>query len=101
MKIFALLLAMLVLVQSAWPCADTNVTPKAKIELNASTDSGDNHEDACSPFCICTCCAGFSLYCLTTAVQVSETPIKIKYTNLNALSTISIALPVWQPPQLG
>ena len=56
-------MAILVLFLSFLPCADgAAISEQVKTELISTPDQQDNdHEDACSPFCQCSWCAGFSI----------------------------------------
>ncbi len=86
------------------PCADKdNVmnSVKAKVQLTKAASQQENpQQDACSPFCQCNCCAGFSVNHTIAAVTI------IPSFESNALSCFlpsavrELALPVWQPPQL-
>jgi len=104
MKIFAFLMAVMVLYLSILPCADdanAMAGKMAKTEFSAST----NHQhgpksDLCSHFCLCSCCAGFYLNHFISSIGIipaykqkpQPTPLPINITK--------ISLPVWQPPQL-
>ncbi|HEY0730981.1 MAG TPA: DUF6660 family protein [Chitinophagaceae bacterium] len=102
-KAVGIILAFMVLAFSAIPCADENsLSGDTHYELAQSMprDNEQDHTDDCSPFCICSCCAAFSV--------ISKLPVTptlfIPYQNAHAVyiseRLYSIALPVWQPPQL-
>lgn len=86
------------------PCADGGNFMNEGKEKNELTKSGhqqnDTQQDDCSPFCTCTCCAGFSINHFIAAIS-SIPPYESNLITL-FLSTevIEIALPIWQPPQL-
>jgi hypothetical protein len=99
------ILAFLVLVSVFFPCSDSNVVPAGKAEtfITAANDCGSHHaEDACSPFCTCTCCAGFIL---STPEVLALRPVllfpKRVFADYLPDAINKIALPVWQPPQLA
>ena len=105
MRIIVFVLAFIVLALSCLPCADgayvLNVD-KTKAELvKALTQQNEgDHNDACSPFCHCTCCAGFSINHIFTSVNsVNFLPAK-NFTFYLQVNINEISLPVWQPPQL-
>ena len=105
MKFSALILSFIVLVMSCMPCRDDVVvrSGKNKIELAKSSNSQqENHNsDACSPFCICSCCVGVNFY----FTQFSGDNIVFYNTeHISAFipsSVRKVALPIWQPPQLA
>ena len=86
------------------PCADTDNAGsdrKAKATVSKSNQQRDNpQQDDCSPFCQCSCCAGFCINHIITSIEIT-TPgeSKIQPVFLPA-GILDIALPVWQPPQL-
>jgi len=101
MKMFAFVMAIIVLVLSFMPCADANAMSKGvKTELKQNHFEGSNHMDDCSPFCQCACCSGFSINhkvpAFTPIIPFVSKPIS-PYLPSNIFK---IALPVWQPPQL-
>src|SRR5262245_11803471 len=103
MKLFALIMAFLVLVLSIVPCADINASTNyiAKTEITKSTQQkGDPQQDDCSPFCHCTCCASFSINSVITTVG---SPAAITVTDFSSFSSdhlIERSLPVWKPPKI-
>lgn len=102
MKIFAFLLAILVLALSVIPCADVNVMGKSKFqtEIKATHQDRDNHIDGCSPFCQCSCCAGFSINHSIAAIgSISIAPLA-QTGFFPPSEIIKVSLPIWQPPQL-
>lgn len=105
MKIFALIMAIVVITLSCTPCMDgTFAISNTKLSMGqSSSDPHSNHNDAdpCSPFCTCNCCTGLS----SLASPVKLTPIMRYATKVYASylpsAVIGISLPIWQPPQLS
>jgi len=96
-------MAVLVLSFSIIPCADETSIAKEEVEnysMTASTPQGEPQDDECSPFCICTCCAGVSVTCSSSALSAITIPHKLIYSSFIQASTHSFAAPIWQPPQL-
>lgn len=104
MKLLAFILAFLVLTLSVMPCAD-NGNPenegKVKTELSkADQRQSDQQQDDCSPFCHCTCCAGFSINHFITSVSIIPPYESNELSCFLPSNVRAIALPIWQPPQL-
>ena len=100
MKYFTFIMTLLILALSVMPCADGFIDgkPMAEIAENQS-HSEEDHPDACSPLCHCSCCAGFSINhfipCVKNRLCYRSSP------------TISFLIPeitgasfsFWQPPR--
>jgi len=106
MKFFAFVMALLVIGLSGMPCADSSYTAnyeKAKTEISKAPLQHDdaNHPDDCSPFCQCSCCAGFSINHSLASISrpcVFGNRFLASYLHANL---IEISLPIWEPPQLS
>ncbi len=102
MKFVAFIMAVLVLAQSVMPCADAEVAPnagKAKITKQSQQQS-NNHSDACSPFCSCACCAGFSINHFIASIAIIPPYESNLVTGFLPSVIMEVALPIWQPPQI-
>ncbi|MEO6917105.1 MAG: DUF6660 family protein [Chitinophagaceae bacterium] len=104
MKIFAFIMAFLVLSLGIMPCADAGASitdVKAKSEIGNTTDQhAHDASDACSPFCHCACCAGFSINHFIASIVLIP-PYSISSTSSFLRSSVTdVILPVWQPPQI-
>ena len=104
MKVIVFIMAFLVLALSVMPCADADIKTtdgKAKTELTKSNhEAGNPQQDDCSPFCQCSCCAGFCInHFITSIIITLPFGNKIKPAFLPS-GILDIALPIWQPPQL-
>ena len=76
------------------------MSKNAKTEVRSANLPGETHEDACSPFCQCSCCAGFSITHHAdslAALQLISTRAFCSYLPHNLTG---ISLPIWEPPQL-
>jgi len=101
MKFFAFILAVIVLALSCMPCADVGATgEKSKMEIKKSLGNERQQSDLCSPFCICSCCAGFSINHTIPNIETLLQLHKVNYSLSYHLAVIKISSPVWQPPQL-
>lgn len=106
MRIIAFILAFIVLALSCLPCADGAYAMNAgmaKSELikEPTQQNDQDHNDACSPFCHCTCCAGFSINHSVVSINVLILLPSKSFSSYLSDNTIEISLPIWQPPQLG
>ncbi len=103
MKIVALIMAFLVLALNVMPCADGAAIHdgKAKSEIAKTTDpQNHNDADACSPFCHCSCCAGFSINHFIASVIIIPPYGSNSSCSFLPADIIEVALPIWQPPQI-
>ena len=102
MRCLTFIMAILVLSLSCLPCGDVEATVlkegKATYELSkCSTD--DEHEDNCSPFCHCSCCAGFSIHHQVAVLQQPWLLFAPTHVARYIESIREVSIPVWQPPQ--
>ncbi len=104
MRFLAFFMAVLVLSLSCLPCGDVNTIVvkegKATYELSKCAD-GDKHEDDCSPFCHCSCCAGYSIHHQVAVLQQSCPPSAFLHNSRYIQTIREVSIPIWQPPQLG
>lgn len=104
MKIIAFIMAFVILALTVMPCADQDNAEndsRTKTELSKSNQQKDSpQQDDCSPFCHCTCCAGFSINHFIASISYLS-PYQGKAVPAYLPSAvIEIALPIWQPPKL-
>jgi len=96
-------MAIIVIVQSCMPCADgfAMSSGKAKAEITKGHQGRGVQDDVCSPFCLCACCAGFSLI-FHSLPSIAPAPVVCaQYTDFYLSDIRRVSLPIWQPPQLG
>jgi len=103
-KLFAFILAFLVLGLSCLPCVDdvlaTNAC-KGKAEIVTQHNQNDqDHSDSCSPFCQCACCAGFSFNHSFPALNIPSITFCKDFASYFPENIMEISLPVWEPPRL-
>ena len=86
------------------PCADDVCAiknEKAKTELSASGSQQEkDHNDSCSPFCICNCCAGFSVNHSLASVNILDFASCRNFASYLPENIVEISLPVWEPPRI-
>jgi hypothetical protein len=104
MKYFALLISLYCMLLAILPCQDrADIAAEVKhVTVQKSHAASEScSQETCPPFCNCSCCS--------SARQVSSNPVLTVFTKalvsiypgLSAPGTISQAISVWQPPQLG
>lgn len=104
LKICAFILACIVLGLSFMPCSDGMSLVKTKKNSTESVKSlpGQNeHEDACSPFCHCSCCAGCAYVHHMTELSAIPSNFPANYPVYSTAQIISISFAIWQPPQVA
>ena len=98
-------MAFLIIGISCLPCtdgdfADSPSKMKAEQILTTPLPEDANHNDECSPFCQCSCCASISINYTTSIIAdtfYKDDRLFIVYMPTNI---IQVSLPVWQPPRL-
>jgi len=103
MRFFTFILSVIVLGLSVVPCADACAMHEKKCKYEVEKESKQNtpaSSDECSPFCSCTCCAGFSVYHFIVSIDTLSLSINNRVSSFLPSETIEVILPVWQPPQL-
>ena len=105
MKIFAFIMAFMVLALSVMPCMDRSDTINGSTKTAFSkSDTQKEHSDSddCSPFCTCSCCSA-SVFHQVLAFSHSQKPVfQIKKYPIYTPSFCSeISFSIWQPPKLA
>lgn len=106
MKYLTFIMAFLILGLSCLPCADNAYTMnagKAKSEMikKASTENETDHNDDCSPFCNCTCCAGFSINHSIASISSIVVFSSNRFSSYLPANISEVSFPVWQPPKIS
>ena len=105
MKFFTFIMAVLVLTLSVVPCADNGnamYAGKAKTEITKPSEQqqDNNHSEACSPFCQCSCCAGFYINHFIASIIIIPLYVGNSSCSFLPADVNEVALPIWQPPQI-
>jgi len=106
MKFFAYIFSIYILALSVMPCSDASNDCRSKTEVAERADAHSHksdHNDTCSPFCICSCC--------NTPVNITFDSFSIK---VNKPVATSLKIPVfnfffasnyygsiWKPPKIS
>ncbi len=90
---------------SCLPCGDIgecNVKPEAKIYTIDNHKQHNHESEACSPFCICSCCATSAYYTPFTKYLVSKVVFQSeKYPLYNVAINAEAHYSIWQPPKIS
>jgi hypothetical protein len=99
--------AIYILFLSVSPCNDQEIhadeqNSETGISItNANHNHNDDAEDACTPFCICSCCAASiqltHITSISFAPPIHNTAVNTAYFEKPLLSNIKS---IWQPPRL-
>lgn len=99
-------MAFLVLALSVLPCADaagkmSDKSIQSSVVVNTGDQENQDHKDACTPFCHCTCCASTSINHFF-AVESSLVDFEnLLYSSYLPENLFDFSPPIWQPPQLA
>jgi hypothetical protein len=104
MKLFVILLSIYTVYLVSAPCVDDAFHAASKSSGQTTPndrDSHSDHADACSPFCICSCCS--VPVTIAPGTFISQPFFSFQTTLLqessNFISSFSVSF--WQPPKLG
>src|SRR5262245_22699636 len=99
----------MMLVLSCIPCRDAdtiatgnNFTTATSIKTDAHHSSHSEHNDLCSPFCVCSCCSVAFTVLTPVVMEISFLPVISErvFGNYKDQRPVGIAQSVWQPPRL-
>lgn len=91
------------------PCADAKEDVReysfSKVEHTKNNQhSHDQHNDLCSPFCICNCCGSHIL----VYTEILFLPFRVQLEETKTTNSFYISIPtsnfygsIWQPPQIA
>ena len=103
MKSITFILAFLILTLGVMPCADVGAfmnDGKVKTAVTeANRQDGSQHPDDCSPFCSCTCCAGFLIDHSFAAMAALPVFCNNPMSHFLPPNIAEVAFSFWQPPR--
>ncbi|WP_460984828.1 DUF6660 family protein [Spirosoma fluminis] len=106
MKWLTVILSVWVLILSAVPCCEvwhqderTNQTT-VQPEKGCPDDCSTKRDSPCSPFCSCQTCPGFTVPMPVGLPVAASRLLPLLRAEFRPLLPVSVALPIWQPPQL-
>lgn len=105
-KILSILLPILLLAFTQYPCADRFIVPVSHEntygieQLTLKENNSTQHIDLCSPLCACTCCAA-SITSVILDIDFSTFEITYNCTPTYYKDILQGAyLSIWQPPKI-
>jgi hypothetical protein len=103
MKALALIMAIYMLGLSIIPCSDANAKTSTQQNKPAQQHEHEDHEDGCSPFCICSCCNNIVYISTTSLTTIIATQQYFKKPNTKIENTAianTYLSNIWQPPKI-
>jgi hypothetical protein len=104
-KILALMLSLYVLILPCMPCSDAGTLTGTQTEFSISVNAEHcerHNEEACNPFCICSCCGQN----YSPELQLHKHNSRRIYSRTEKQVIAEFSLPdaflfnIWQPPRL-
>jgi hypothetical protein len=102
-QIFSIFLAALMLALVFVPCKDNCEDEQHQINqsVQSTTEHHQEHNDICSPFCVCACCS-MSATVQYYAAFILNNPLVVKQLSAIYRSGFSeFHYSIWQPPKLN
>jgi hypothetical protein len=100
-----LLLSLYLLGMSCIPCSDTtecNVSPQVEVLASNNHQEHNHTQEACTPFCTCSCCAALFFYNPLNKVEAAKIFFQSeKYPLQNEVFDIEVSNFIWQPPKIA
>jgi hypothetical protein len=104
MKLIGYSMAFLILLLSCLPCQDVVASYTASADrsttITKESKEAAAHDDNCSPFCHCTCCAASSINQSPIGFHCISFKANLSFSVYVSSKITGIASPIWQPPQL-
>ncbi|HNP94351.1 MAG TPA: hypothetical protein PKJ63_01940 [Cyclobacteriaceae bacterium] len=106
MKVIRFIFVLYVLFLAVFPCSDSRTSmDEQKGAITFIASEGHNHatgeQDACTPFCICSCCAAQVQLHSGTEISFTNldhnTPVTSRYLEKPLLDKTAS---IWQPPRI-
>ena len=84
------------------PCGDKEDCNEFKQTQTSHTDHKDDHSDeACTPFCVCACCASNCIVKYFQPVLNQVALVNSVYPVHKESKTSAAIISIWQPPKLS
>ena len=85
------------------PCADAceNNSHEIKFSLQSAQDHHEEHNDTCSPFCTCSCCAQQITFNNFPTLSFASPQIVLTFSFFKQLFISSFLSAIWQPPKIS
>jgi hypothetical protein len=84
------------------PCGDKDDCNEANhSELTTQKEHHEHQDEACTPFCVCSCCTTHILHANENNTTTILTEIASVYTQQLGVKLPTTVTPIWQPPKLS
>ncbi len=83
------------------PCGDNDDCNEANHSQNAQAKNHEHKDEACTPLCVCSCCA---THFVVKDFETSSNQIAVintVFTLHKVVKTSAAVIPIWQPPKLS
>lgn len=88
-----------------FPCGDRqecNVKSEVNISAFTGHDGHDHDNEACTPFCSCSCCPASAFYTSFAKASFVKPVIQSQeFHNYDITFNTEVHISIWQPPQLA
>ncbi|MFD1255332.1 DUF6660 family protein [Mucilaginibacter terrae] len=105
MKYVAAIFSFYFILLAVMPCQDKDdmgVILRNQASVQTEQSSANNaHQEACAPFCICSCCSTPRHIPLQQVFTLFTQPCAQSFAEQKIPATQQQSLDIWQPPQLG
>ena len=105
MKFIAFILSFTMLYMYFLPCGDfqeCNVKTEEKISITDNHQQHNHDAEACTPFCVCSCCAASASFTPFAKAQATHVAFQsTKYSLFDVAFNSEVFSSIWQPPQLS
>ncbi len=105
MKFFGIIMSFYLLALSCFPCNDrqeSNVKAEQKISTTTQQQQHQAGDEACTPFCTCSCCPASAFYQPFPYFSVYKAVFQsVKYPIYTSSFCSEVSSSIWQPPKIA
>lgn len=105
MKSFFFILSCFMLWMSCLPCEDGHERisqEEAKISGDHNNKEHHHESEACSPFCVCSCCSTSAFFFTLNKIHTQKITFQsVKYPLYDVAINTKVYYAIWQPPKLS
>lgn len=83
------------------PCVDSGTFSDLSCEKVLQSENGNQHDETCTPFCVCSCCSSQIVVSTFPRVLNAITLIRPNYIVQKDSKISTAVISIWQPPKLA